>query len=668
MDPVQQHQQLAWTADYKRGTVLPRWSIGVGYAVLWALGAGFLALPLVAFRLLVVGRWRRPTVGVLFLLVAVPLAVSLIAAAGHGARPPRLVAAAFLLVPWVVLALAASVRWTYADQRALARGLMDLAVIQGALVAFGLTVYPHGVDYTLPLGRVLPASLALTPPLDAWTQAHLAFPDFYDGAVLRTGGMFGNPTWAAAVAALAMLCLLLRPREMTQTISGLGFAVAVFAGSALTLVTAFSRNAVLALALGAASGGLVALLRPMRMRTRRLICALLAAAGAVVLVLVDISALWNRVNAPRAGSLQSRQAIYAQTLEAIQQHSLLLGSGVKESGSDLVANLGTHSTYLGLAYRGGWLAFWALVALLVVLLSLSWQRRLPLATGLVLFTLIWCASEDLDAGHVVPLGLVLAIAALQRPRQPSPRPSEDLAEAVAGRFANRVPTTLTWLNHWSALRCLRERVPLERISLVGLDGNGLRWLLGDPPSRTSADLVLPQVLPQLDGARVAVLGGSAQGLEERVAALTALLGPRSRVVAARDGFAGLLAGGELTAWVQEHRANVLLLALGAPLQDDVLSRTELPGVLLAATCGGWLDQIAHGRYYPRWAYPLRVNWLVRVVREPRRLWRRYTVWVLRAVAARRDLAAAVETLPGVMACRELSDSRLPVDLLVPVRS
>lgn len=663
--PVQQQEQLSWTADYRRATVLPRWSIGGGYAVLWALGAGFLALPIVALRLVLVGRWRRPTIGIASLLVALPLAASLIAAAAGGARPSRLVAAMFLLVPWVVLALAASVRWTYADQRALARGLMDLSVVQGALVAVGLAAYPQGLDYTLPLGRVLPSSLVLTAPLDAWTQAHLAFPDFYGGSVLRTGGMFGNPTWAAAVAALAVLCLLLRPREVAQTALGLGFAVAVLAASGLTLVTAFSRNAVIALALGVLSGGIVGLLRPLRLRTRRLVCAGLAAAGVLAVVMVDVPALWHRVNAPRAGSLQSRQAIYAQTLDAVHRHSVLLGSGIKETGRDLVANLGTHSTYLGLAYRGGWPAFWAFVALLSVLLGLSWQRRLPLAAGLVVFTIVWSATEDLDAGHLVPLGLVLAVAALQRPRQPSPRPSDDLAEAVTARFVQRTPTRLTWLNHWSALRCLREAVPLERISLVGLDGNGLRWLLGDPPSRTSADLVLPQVLPRLDGARVAVLGGSTEGLARRVEALTALLGPRSKVVAARDGYEGLLVGDDLTAWVEQHRPNVLLLALGAPIQDDVLSRSDLPGVLLAATCGGWLDQVAHGSYYPRWAYPLRMNWLVRVAREPRRLWRRYTVWVMRAVVARRDLAAAIETLPGVVACRDLSDARLPVDLPVP---
>ena len=75
----------------------------------------------------------------------------------------------------------------------------------------------------------------------------------------------------------------------------------------------------------------------------------------------------------------------------------------------------------------------------------------------------------------------------------------------------------------------------------------------------------------------------------------------------------------------------------APLQDHYALAATSPGVLVV-TCGGWLDQFAGGEpYYPAWAYPLRLNWLVRLAREPRRLWRRYTIEAIRAVRARADL-------------------------------
>ena len=75
-----------------------------------------------------------------------------------------------------------------------------------------------------------------------------------------------------------------------------------------------------------------------------------------------------------------------------------------------------------------------------------------------------------------------------------------------------------------------------------------------------------------------------------------------------------------------------MVGLGAPLQDQYalqLADAGLRGALVA-TCGGWLDQVTTPDYYPRFAYHAKLNWAVRLVREPRRLWRRYTVDAVRA--------------------------------------
>ena len=55
-----------------------------------------------------------------------------------------------------------------------------------------------------------------------------------------------------------------------------------------------------------------------------------------------------------------------------------------------------------------------------------------------------------------------------------------------------------------------------------------------------------------------------------------------------------------------------------------LIRRRLPGIAVI-TCGGYFDQVIVGDYYPAWAYPMRLNWLVRMWHEPRRLWRRYLI-------------------------------------------
>jgi exopolysaccharide biosynthesis WecB/TagA/CpsF family protein len=105
----------------------------------------------------------------------------------------------------------------------------------------------------------------------------------------------------------------------------------------------------------------------------------------------------------------------------------------------------------------------------------------------------------------------------------------------------------------------------------------------------------------------------------------------------RDGYAERPTAAELRNDLRAARVQIAILGLGAPLQDHYALAATSPGVLVV-TCGGWLDQFAGDEsYYPAWAYPLRLNWLVRLAREPRRLWRRYTVDAVRALLARAEL-------------------------------
>jgi beta-1,4-glucosyltransferase len=218
-----------------------------------------------------------------------------------------------------------------------------------------------------------------------------------------------------------------------------------------------------------------------------------------------------------------------------------------------------------------------------------------------------------------------------------------------------VPVRVAWLNHYSIRLALRESATeLAEMDVCGVDGQLLKWLLRHPV-RTSADLVVP-VLLACDHtiSTVLAVGGPAGRAEPLEAAFTELAGRPVRVHAV-DGYEGLLRGADLQRLVAQTRPDLVLVGLGAGLQEQVLHEAA-DGMTrgYALTCGGFLDQILQRGYYPAWAYPLRLNWLVRLAREPRRLWRRYTVDALVAVVRAGRWRAAVLGIAGLAAHAQMS--------------
>ena len=237
----------------------------------------------------------------------------------------------------------------------------------------------------------------------------------------------------------------------------------------------------------------------------------------------------------------------------------------------------------------------------------------------------------------LPPGSVISVGEL-----PETAAVAQFARLLAGDLHQGVGRAVTWLNHHSALMALRAGVPLDQFDYLGVDGIFLGRMLKTTVARTSADLLLPELLAQTQGLRIALIGSSTQTLQAVAAKATAEFG--HDVVLMRDGFAGLPTPEELRADLLAVRAQLVIIGLGAPLQDTYALALKTPG-LLVLTCGGWLDQFSGAAsYYPAWAYPLRLNWLVRLAREPKRLWRRYTIDAVRALRVRAKL---VDYVTGV---------------------
>lgn len=103
--------------------------------------------------------------------------------------------------------------------------------------------------------------------------------------------------------------------------------------------------------------------------------------------------------------------------------------------------------------------------------------------------------------------------------------------------------------------------------------------------------------------------------------------PGLSVVGARDGYFDATEERAVIEQVREARADVLLVALGAPRQDLwIRDHLKQLGVSVAIGVGGLFDFYSFAvPRAPMWVRELGMEWAFRLVTEPRRLWKRYLV-------------------------------------------
>ena len=183
---------------------------------------------------------------------------------------------------------------------------------------------------------------------------------------------------------------------------------------------------------------------------------------------------------------------------------------------------------------------------------------------------------------------------------------------------------------------------LRDADLVLRDGAGIELAARLARSHAGHNFVGTDFVPGLLGAlgpaevRVFLFGGH-PGVTEQAARELARRGRHVRIVGAVPGYGAFE---RVVQQVRAARPHILLVALGNPLQEQWIDEhlAQL-GVPVSIGVGGLFDYLA-GRVprAPRWMLRLRVEWLFRLVVEPRRLWRRYVMgnprFVWRLIASR----------------------------------
>jgi N-acetylglucosaminyldiphosphoundecaprenol N-acetyl-beta-D-mannosaminyltransferase len=152
------------------------------------------------------------------------------------------------------------------------------------------------------------------------------------------------------------------------------------------------------------------------------------------------------------------------------------------------------------------------------------------------------------------------------------------------------------------------------------------------------------------GARPGVAQEAARRLRERY--------PDLRIVGVRHGYfdhsAGSAENREVLEEINAAAPDILLVGLGMPLQERWLEENRhVLDAGVALTCGAVFDYASErARRAPRLLTESGFEWLARLLREPRRLWRRYLVGnplfllrVLRQLLSRPASRESVKDLP-----------------------
>jgi N-acetylglucosaminyldiphosphoundecaprenol N-acetyl-beta-D-mannosaminyltransferase len=178
----------------------------------------------------------------------------------------------------------------------------------------------------------------------------------------------------------------------------------------------------------------------------------------------------------------------------------------------------------------------------------------------------------------------------------------------------------------------RLREAVSACGLVTADGQGVVWasrFLGQPlPERVAGIDLFIRLLERADerGHRVYVLGARESVLEEALARLRRRH-PRLTIAGSHHGYFGR---DEVAAVVEDIRAarpDMLFVAMTSPLKELFLDEYGPSlGTPFAMGVGGSVDVIAGvTRRAPRPLQRLGLEWLYRLLQEPRRLARRYLV-------------------------------------------
>ncbi|MGB3386984.1 MAG: WecB/TagA/CpsF family glycosyltransferase [Pseudaminobacter sp.] len=211
------------------------------------------------------------------------------------------------------------------------------------------------------------------------------------------------------------------------------------------------------------------------------------------------------------------------------------------------------------------------------------------------------------------------------------------SEAIAllrARLAERKFTKVSFLNAHNANIACADREFAQALDdfLILPDGIGVdiasRLLYGAPfPSNLNGTDFVPGFLQSVSQPlTVGLLGASRRNADAAARKLSALA-PQHSFAVIHDGYFSPEQEPGIVAHIEALRPDVLLVAMGVPRQELWIARNMSERHCILPIAVGALLDFLSGTVprAPAWMRRLRLEWLFRLLLEPRRLWHRYIV-------------------------------------------
>jgi N-acetylglucosaminyldiphosphoundecaprenol N-acetyl-beta-D-mannosaminyltransferase len=183
------------------------------------------------------------------------------------------------------------------------------------------------------------------------------------------------------------------------------------------------------------------------------------------------------------------------------------------------------------------------------------------------------------------------------------------------------------------------RQSLDEADIISADGQAVVWasrLFGSPlPERVPGIDLMNEVIKEaaVNGYKVFFFGAK----EEIVLAVTKIYTQKyskDLIAGYRNGYFTSEEEEDIAKEINDSGASVLFVAIPSPQKEIFIKKHKglMPNVFLMMGVGGSFDVVAGKvKRAPRWMQDKGLEWLYRLIQEPRKMWRRYLIGNLKYI-------------------------------------